>query len=177
MAWNEPLWVRQLGTAVFDGALGVATDVAGNVYLTGDTHGSLGGANRGPSDAWVAKYDAAGNQLWVRQLGTASYDAASGVATDGDGNVYLTGRTYGSLGGANRGGSDAWVAKYDAAGHQLWVRQLGTADYTDDGIDDAFGVATDGEGNLYLTGWTLGSLGGANRGGSDAWVAKYSTQR
>jgi Beta-propeller repeat len=64
------------------------------------------------------------------------------------------------------------VAKVDAAGHQLWVRQLGTADG-----DNAKGVATDGDGNVYLTGYTDGSLGGANQGYSDAWVAKYSTQR
>ena len=42
-------------------------------------------------DAWVAKYDAAGHVLWKRQLGTADYDYASGVATDAAGNVYLTG--------------------------------------------------------------------------------------
>jgi Beta-propeller repeat len=43
MAWDQPLWVRQFGTAEWDNALGVATDAAGNVYLTGDTGGSLGG--------------------------------------------------------------------------------------------------------------------------------------
>lgn len=31
--------------------------------------------------------------------------------------------------------------------------------------------------NIYLTGYTNGSLGGANRIGVDAWVAKYSTRR
>ena len=76
----------------------------------------------------MAKYDAAGHVLWKRQLGTADYDYAFGVATDAAGNVYLTGWTGGSLGGANRGRHDAWVAKYDAAGHVLWKRQLGTAD-------------------------------------------------
>jgi hypothetical protein len=64
------------------------------------------------------------------------------------------------------------VAKYDATGHARWKRQLGTADN-----DAAFGVATDGDGNVYLTGGTSGSLGGPNRGSFDAWVAKYSTQR
>jgi hypothetical protein len=66
MAWTEPLWVRQLGTKDYDVASGVATDAAGNVYLTGNTEGSLGGPNRGEADAWVAKYDAAGHALWVR---------------------------------------------------------------------------------------------------------------
>ena len=161
MAWNEPLWVRQLGTETYDAAYGVATDAAGNVYLTGETDGSLDGANRGDRDVWVAKYDAAGHALWKRQLGTADIDIAYGVATDAAGNVYLTGETDGSLGGANLGPYDAWVAKYDAAGRVLWMRQLGTETY-----DDAYGVATDAAGNVYLTGWTDGSLGGANRGGT-----------
>jgi hypothetical protein len=49
---------------------------------------------------------------WKRQLGTADIDEANGVATDGDGNVYIAGQTLGSLGGPNQGNSDAWVAKY-----------------------------------------------------------------
>ena len=104
MAWNEPLWVRQLGTEHWDIAHGVATDATGNVYVIGDTLGSLGGANRGSTDAWVAKYDAAGHALWKRQLGTADQDSASGVATDAAGNVYLSGTRY-----AHK--TAAWVAK------------------------------------------------------------------
>ncbi|MFO1153540.1 MAG: SBBP repeat-containing protein [Rhodospirillales bacterium] len=167
-AAGHVLWKRQLGTDGLDEANGVATDAAGNVYLTGLTEGSLGGVHRGSLDAWVAKYDAAGHVLWKRQLGTETPDYASGVATDGAGNVYLTGGTWASLGGVYRGLYDAWVAKYDAAGHALWKRQLGT-----DGWDEASGAATDGAGNVYLTGYTSGSLGGPNRGESDAWVAKY----
>lgn len=49
---------------------------------------------------------------WKRQLGTYSYDHSWGVATDSLGNVYISGSTGGSLGGAFQGGTDAWVAKY-----------------------------------------------------------------
>jgi hypothetical protein len=162
-------WKRQLGTAAFDEAQGVATDGDGNVYIAGQTGGSLGGPNRGSGDAWAAKYSATGALRWKRQLGTAAFDEAQGVATDGGGNVYIAGATGGSLGGPSRGFDDAWVAKYSAAGALLWRRQLGTADF-----DDATGVATDGGGNVYIAGWTGGSLGGGNQGSVDAWVAKYS---
>ena len=65
-----------------------------------------------------------GRVLWKRQFGTETWDEASGVATDAAGNVYLAGTTDGSLGGVNGGGADAWVAKYDTAGHVLWKRQF-----------------------------------------------------
>jgi hypothetical protein len=66
--------------------------------------------------------------LWITQLGTSGNDYSFGVATDGKGNVYISGMTDGSLGGANQGGADPWLAKYSVAGALRWVRQLGTSD-------------------------------------------------
>jgi hypothetical protein len=63
---------------------------------------------------------------WVRQLGTPRDDVGTGVATVGDGHIYIAGFTNGSLGGPHRGFHfDAWVAKYSAAGALRWARQLG----------------------------------------------------
>jgi hypothetical protein len=171
LAWDQPQWVRQLGTSETDAASGVATDGKGSVYIAGSTTGSLGGASRGNDDAWLAKYSAAGALRWKRQLGTAALDVADGVAVDGDGNLYISGSTAGSLGGPFQGGFDAWVAKYSAAGALRWKRQLGTS-----GLDVAWAsAAADGDGNVYIAGWTDGSLGGPFQGGDrDAWVAKYS---
>ena len=162
------LWKRQLGTSELDLSGGVATDGEGNVYISGLTGGSLGGPSRGGFDAFVAKYSADGALLWTGQLGSDDNDGSGSVATDAEGNVYLSGFTNGSLGGPSRGGSDAWVAKYSAGGALRWKRQLGTPQ------DDSGSVATDAEGNVCLSGFTNGSLGGPSRGGSDAWVAKYS---
>jgi hypothetical protein len=73
--------------------LGAATDGHGNVCIAGYNDGSLGRSLQGNGDTWVAEYSAAGTLRWKRQLGMASDDSASGVATDGDGNVYaLDGR-------------------------------------------------------------------------------------
>ncbi|MFM6517989.1 MAG: beta strand repeat-containing protein, partial [Microcystis panniformis] len=161
---GELLWKAQLGTSTYDGSNGVATDSDGNVYLTGDTGGSLGGTNAGSYDAWVAKYSSSGQLLWKAQLGTSAYDGSNGVATDNLGNVYLTGDTCGSLGGTNPNtGTDTWVAKYSSSVELLWKAQLGTL-YQ----DSSSGVATDSDGNVYLTGSTFWSLGGI-------WVAKYSS--
>jgi hypothetical protein len=113
-------WTRQLGTSEFDNSRGVSADGLGNVYISGFTNGSLGGPYAGGDDAFVSKYDAAGNFQWSRQLGTSSFDGVDesyGVSADGLGNVYISGYTHGSLGGPNAGEYDAFVSKYDAAGN------------------------------------------------------------
>jgi hypothetical protein len=163
-------WTQQLGTSQSDFGLGISADGLGNVYLSGETSGSLGRPNLGSSDAFVTKYDAAGSLLWTRQLGTSSRDENTTVSADGLGNVYLSGSTEGSLGGANAGNKDVFVAKYKADGSLEWTRQFGTSAGE---LSEA--VSADGLGNVYLSGWTSGSLGGANSGGVDAFVAKYDS--
>lgn len=49
-------WKRQLGTAADDYSGALALDTKGNVYVTGETAGSLGGSSHGNYDVWVAKY-------------------------------------------------------------------------------------------------------------------------
>jgi hypothetical protein len=164
-------WTRQLGTATADSAQwGVSADGVGNVYISGRTGGNLGGPSAGEEDAFVAKYDEAGGLLWLRQLGTTKNDSSRDVSTDGLGNVFVSGFTSGSLGGPLTGTSDAFVAKYDAAGKLLWAQQLGA---TGTGTSSN-GVSTDHLGNVYISGSTTGVLDGSNIGGSDAFVAKYS---
>jgi Beta-propeller repeat. len=171
-AAGQRAWKRQLGSSGNDDANGVATDTIGNVYLAGQTSGALAGPNQGGDDAWVAKYDATGRRVWKRQLGSSNNDGALAVATDIANNVYVSGYTYGALAGANQGGLDAWVAKYDAEGRRIWMRQLGSVS-----DDHASGVATgvDAAGNVevYLTGDTYGDLGGPNQGSFDVWMARY----
>ncbi|MBD1895741.1 SBBP repeat-containing protein [Coleofasciculus sp. FACHB-129] len=163
------LWKRQLGTASTDHSYGITVDSFGDLYITGTTNGSLGGTNAGGSDAWVAKYDSSGTQLWKRQLGTNSGDDAVDVAVDNLGNVYISGTTYGSLGGTKTGISDAWVAKYDKSGTQQWIKQLGTPSGT-----ESRDVVVDNSGSVYITGLTYGSLEGTQAGGGDVFLAKYS---
>lgn len=106
--------------------------------------------------------------VWTRQIGTAQDDAALSVATDSEGNVYVAGSTAGSLSGDNRGGSDAWLAKFDADGNRQWLRQPGTSE-----ADVANGIATDNAENVYAVGTTAGVLFGNQDKDEDAWIAKY----
>ena len=90
------------------------------------------------------------NYPWflTRQLGTTADDIAYGVAVDGNGNVYVTGTTYGGLdGNTNAGGGDPFLIRYASNGNKIWTRQPGTATG-----ENAKGVAVDRNGNVYVTG-------------------------
>ena len=163
------LWTQKLGSSEYDYSQAVTTDSSGNVYITGGTNGNINGANAGLNDAWVAKYDSQGNLLWKRQLGTAGNDSSEDVAVDDSGNVYISGATNDILGEANVGGSDAWVAKYDSQGNLLWTEQFGAPE-----DDYSQGVVLDNSNNLYLSGYTEGTLDGLNAGGRDAWIRQIS---
>ncbi len=175
---GEQQWTRSLGTLSLDNSFNLDVDSSGNVYIIGYTLDDLGGENAGelmsgvlaiPStDAWIAKYDSNGNQQWIEQFGSGDFDESFAIATDKNSNVYTSGWTLGELGGTNAGLYDVWVAKHDSDGNQLWLQQFGTPDY-----DWSWDAAVDSEDNLYLTGWTLGDLGGASAGSYDGWVAKY----
>jgi hypothetical protein len=161
-------WTRQFGTSSGDSARGVATDATGNVYAAGDTVGILDGVHAGAEDAFVRSYAKNGDHRWTRQFGTTSFDYARGVATDTKGNVYVAGYTGGSLDGPNAGHSDAFIRSYDADGNHRWTRQFGTI-----GVDGAYGVATDGNDNVYSVGGTTGALEGVSAGGEDAFIRSY----
>jgi hypothetical protein len=117
-------WTKQLGTSTGDYANSIATDSSGNIYVTGETLGSLGGSNAAgrnghTRDILVVKYDNSGTKQWTQQLGTSPDDYANGIATDSSGNVYVTGHTGGGLAGpTNAGWEDFFVVKYDSSGNK-----------------------------------------------------------
>ncbi len=168
---GNQLWIEQFGTSAGDETFGLDVDSEDNIYTTGWTTGDLGGSNSGIYDIWLAKYDTNGEQQWIEQFGTNTFDWSWDVATDLNDDIYITGWTLGSLEGTNAGSYDIWVAKYDTNGNRLWLQQFGTG-----GDDAALGIDVDDEGNYYLTGYTDGDLTGEGNAGSyDAWVAKYDS--
>jgi hypothetical protein len=171
-AAGNPAWGWQFGTASDDRGLGVSADGLGDVFIAGDTLGTLGESSAGDWDAFVAMCDAEGNLVWKRQFGTPTADHVWRVVADGQGNVYLAGSTSGALAGPppEPGYTDGFVAKYDAAGNQIWILQLALRSYDNDG----WGLSTDAQGNVYLSGGTYGSLDGRNAGGMDAFVVSIS---
>ncbi|HWS86108.1 MAG TPA: SBBP repeat-containing protein [Pyrinomonadaceae bacterium] len=82
-------------------ATAVATDAAGNAYVTGITVSAdfpapsdpLQSNPNGPSDAYVIKLNPAGQALYATRLGGSSYDLGADIHAGPSGLVYLLGYT------------------------------------------------------------------------------------
>lgn len=175
-------WNTFMGSAGWDGATAISTDIWGNIYVAGlstATWGNPISPHTGNYDAFVAKLDANGKLLWNTFLGSSEYDAVRGIAVDIWGNVYLIGESEASWGSPVRPFtvalsivtySDAFVAKMDSNGNKLWHTFLGS-------IDDDYGraIAVEIWGNrVYVVGTsdaTWGSPTDPFIGGRDTFMA------
>jgi hypothetical protein len=193
------IYAGYIGGAADDRGLAIARDGEGNVYITGATESVSFPVAVGPDlsfnsviqapDAFVAKVNAAGTELlYCGYIGGSMADAGTGIAVDGAGNAYVAGWTQSlnfpatvgpglTYHGGNSQFSEGFVAKVDPSGTELVYSGFigGTAD------DEAAGIAVDGSGNAYVTGWTesidLSEVGGPDlsyNGGRDAFVAKVN---
>jgi hypothetical protein len=170
-----------------DGALAIAVDDSGYVYVTG-TSATIKYHPNGDT-AWVRtiapegqdiavddsgyvyvtgnsatiKYHPNGDTAWVRTIAPGGQD----IAVDDSGYVYVTGAS----------GGDYATIKYYPNGDTAWLRRYNGPG---NGYDEATAIAVDGSGNVYVTGGSYGS--GANSdyasikyypNGDTAWVRRY----
>ena len=137
------LWARRYNGPGndYDSPVALAVDAAGSVYVTGSS-----GSAAGHPDYATLKYDATGNQSWVRRYDgpAGGFDFASALAVDPAGNVVVTGSSEGDT-----TAEDYATVRYDAAGNQTWARRYnGPAS----GLDAAHAVAVDAAGSVFVTG-------------------------
>ena len=124
-----------------------AAAIDGGIFVVGKTTASTDGQTlKGEQDLVLARYDSAGNRVWSRVLGAADDAEGASVAVDADGNVVVTGQVTGGLGDTTDiGGSDSFVAKYNAAGVEQWVQRFGGT-----GDDKGTAVAVGDDGTVYV---------------------------
>ncbi|MEQ1861361.1 MAG: SBBP repeat-containing protein, partial [Chthoniobacteraceae bacterium] len=179
------LWARMGGGSLVDRGYGVATDAAGNSYVTGhyqSTDADFSGtklANRGDYDVFVAKYDRDGKLAWIQTAGGKGYDYGHGIAVDSAGDIVVTGAIvgdadFGDVKIPNEPGGHIFCAKYRSDGKLVWAKVA-----TGAARGSGHGVAVDGAGNIYIGGLSSGSgqFGGkplVTPKGSSAVVAKLS---
>lgn len=156
-----------------DQAKFIRVDNAGNVYICGESTGSIRRRviNRDGTISFITvstqfdivavKYNAAGTQLWAtRYNGTANNnDQPNGMLIDSIGNMFITGvaRTSGGVG-------QMITMKYDAAGASVWT-------VLRPGVQFAVGsgLLRDASGNIIVTGTTS-----SGTDGEDLLVVKYN---
>jgi hypothetical protein len=171
----EISWLTQFGTAEYDEAIRMTLDHVGNIYVCGSTKGTFPGqVSAGDFDVFIAKFDKNGNQIWIKQFGTVALDEAFGMAIDHLGNVYVAGDTCGTFPGqVFAGDRDAFIAKFDDDGNQIWIKQFGTTRF-----DRIYQIALDPSRNIYVLGWTAGTFPGqVSAGERDVFIAKLVQER
>jgi hypothetical protein len=181
-------WTKLLGGGgiAYVYTYGVAVDSSGNIFVTGRTTGAsgadIGGAVHSDADydLFLVKYDPQGTRQWTKLLGgagsTSRHTEAYSVSVDSSDNIFVAGYTTAtSLNSITKtGNTDAFLIKYNTSGTAQWTKLLGVSP-TDTWAN---GVATDSNGNIFITGPTRGGLDGNSPigGGTnfDAFVTKYN---
>ena len=156
--WAQPQLVfsTYLGGRESDVLHAADVDAAGNVYVAGQTNskdfpvagpvrtsctlGSLGGC----SDAFAAKLSPDGSRLvYSIYYGTSGPDEATGIAVYPDGTAWVVGTANNAI----------FLLKLSPEGRQEFARSIPTYP-----LARAHAVALDRQGNVYITGETLGPL-------------------
>lgn len=192
-----------LGGSQQDQVRDIATDAAGNIYVTGGTAssdfpvtaGTLDQSFNGTYDVYIAKLSPSGTLLWATYLGGPNYDRAYAIEVDAAGFIYVAGRAgaafpvtagafqttfQGSPDVQPYGSQDGFVCKISPNGNAIvFCSYFGTSD-----PQIVRDVAVDGLGFMYLgsssesgsfpAGWFANGYRSTPVGGLDGVVAKIS---
>ncbi len=136
-------------------------DASGFIYVSGQSTGTGTGY-----DAIVVKYNSAGVEQWVGRYNGASSndDAATSLAVDPAGNVFITGHTF-ITGGQYYNFA---TVKYNSSGAEQWAR---TYNGVESFYDKSQDIKVDAAGNSYITGQSIKPSDGT----SDIVTIKYSS--
>lgn len=141
------------------------TDAAGALYIfgTNQTNSDVSFDN----DAYLTKYDADGNRLWIRTFAGPAFEIGSSAWLDPSDRVYLSGQTF------DRGAPtwDGFLIAYDALGSTIRI-QRGR---------ERFGTgvaATDASGSYYqarnFTDAVI-TVGKYDRDGNTLWTREFGS--
>ncbi len=184
-------WHTFLGGSGSDGGEGIAVDAAGNIWVTGFCDADWGTDPvrdySGSSDAFAAKLEDNGDLVWHTFLGSDDGgEYGYGIAVDDEGNSYVSG--FSGLTWSdpldptpvrpNSGDTDGFAAALDSSGALSWYTFLGgTGDDCFEYYAPHCGIAADGNGNVYVGGYSSNSWGNPLRtysGGRDGFAVKLA---
>jgi uncharacterized delta-60 repeat protein len=169
---GNQLWAKYYNGPAnsYNGASALAVDSSGNVYVTGYSYDS-----DAISDYATVKYGPDGSQLWAERYNGPDNgdDYACALTIDSSGNVYVTGNSY-----SNDTSTDYATVKYGPNGNPLWAKCYNGQG---NGDDIASALAVDNSGNVFVTGYSVGSGTGTDYAtikyspdGNQLWAARYN---
>ncbi|HMO88363.1 MAG TPA: T9SS type A sorting domain-containing protein [Lacibacter sp.] len=149
-------FARRIGGTSADQAQAIALDAAGNIYVAGVFQGTssfnispaVNLTSAGNQDAFLAKYDPSGLNIFALKMGGTGADLANALAVDAAGNAYVAGEfqntaDFGPDPANHRftaaGGSDIFFGKYSPTGEYQYVRPIGST-----GFERGYGLVLSG---------------------------------
>ncbi|MHA1779215.1 MAG: SBBP repeat-containing protein, partial [Candidatus Heimdallarchaeaceae archaeon] len=135
-------------------------------------------------EAFITKFSNNGSLLWSTYLGGNNYDCGWSIASDEEGNFFVTGYTCSddfpvlkAYDDTHDGWSNVFVAKFSSKETLLWSTYFGG------GGDEANAITVDNDGNVYVTGYTcsdefpvLNAYKDKYQGETDAFIIKLSSK-
>lgn len=163
------VWTKQFSVTGYSKGYSIALDASGNVYTTGHFKGTAD-FDPGPAtstlasvgnsmDIFVSKLDAAGNFVWVKQMGGTGLDDGHAISLDAAGNVYCTGYFSGTANFdpgpgtytlTSGGTQNMFISKLNSAGNFIWAKHFNSAGY-----GSGYSIGFDAAGNVYTTGYLI----------------------
>ena len=192
--WVEKMSIDASGNLILENRMGSVQDSKPVSFQQGERVETSFALKDGEVSFVVDDYDKSEtliidpDLIWGSYYGGEGTDGINSVTTDGSGNVYFCGITYGSstlasggflnTNGALQGGTAAaFLVKFNQAGDRLWATYYGNS-YT-----GSFAVAADSEDNVYLSGFTYDFVGVAFNGYqnsyaglSDSYIVKFNPE-
>lgn len=123
-AYGETIWVKEVKSPKefsFSGGP-ITLNAKGNVLMTGHIQ-----SETDLRDCFIAEFDDAGEMRWFYRKKTPETEEGDDIATDQNGNIYVTGMAHGDYdGSANSKKSDLFLYKFNSKGKPLWSRRYST---------------------------------------------------
>ena len=171
-SYGQILWEARYGAENMEDDVpsDIKVDSAGNAYVIGSSPGS-----NGDLDYVTIKYNTEGVEQWVRQYNGSGNgeDQPMALALVGENKIYVTGFSQGM-----GTGNDILTIKYDSNGLEDWNRRYSGSG---NGIDEAYDICYDPEGNIIVTGTSFENGTGYNyitvkydSSGNEQWTAIYN---
>ena len=149
-------WFTNSSGANWDYISETVMDSSGNYYAAGNYSGTIQLSNfkrgiEGQNDIFLIKYNSEGEVIWLKTLKSNSNCSVSGINTDSEGYLYITGYFVNDLiideENTVSDGSNLFVLKLSSSGYLEWIKS-----FHGDFSSDPLIIRTDLHNNVFVAG-------------------------